>query len=239
MKRTQIYIDEHQDRELARRAKATGVTKSELIRRAIENLFAATDDEALRLARFRRAVTEAAGVAPLLAPGEVYVDGVALSTLNEAQLSDLRLNKIGFVFQAYNLIPVLSARENVEFIMQLQGVSANERNERAVRMLDSLGIGELANRRPGELSGGQQQRVAVARAIVTNPVLLLADEPSANLDSTTTEELLGLLTRINREHGVTILTATHDPVVMSYAGRHVQLRDGRIVSDEKAGSVAA
>ena len=171
--------------------------------------------------------------------GEVYVDGVALSTLNEAQLSDLRLNKIGFVFQAYNLIPVLSARENVEFIMQLQGVSANERSERAVRMLDSLGIGDLANRRPGELSGGQQQRVAVARAIVTNPVLLLADEPSANLDSTTTEELLGLLTRINREHGVTILTATHDPVVMSYAGRHVQLRDGRIVSDEKADSVAA
>ena len=171
--------------------------------------------------------------------GEVFVDDVGLSTLNEAQLSDLRLNKIGFVFQAYNLIPVLSARENVEFIMQLQGVSANERNERAVRMLDSLGIGELANRRPGELSGGQQQRVAVARAIVTNPVLLLADEPSANLDSTTTEELLGLLTRINQEHGVTILTATHDPVVMSYAGRHVQLRDGRIVSDEKAGSVAA
>jgi putative ABC transport system ATP-binding protein len=171
--------------------------------------------------------------------GEVYVDGVALSTLNEAHLSDLRLNKIGFVFQAYNLIPVLSARENVEFIMQLQGVSANERSERAVAMLDSLGIGDLANRRPGELSGGQQQRVAVARAIVTNPVLLLADEPSANLDSTTTEELLGLLTEINRKHGVTILTATHDPVVMGYAGRHVQLKDGRIVSDEKADSAAA
>ena len=171
--------------------------------------------------------------------GEVRVDGVSLSTLNEARLSDLRLNKIGFVFQAYNLIPVLSARENVEFIMQLQGVSAGERGERAVAMLDSLGIGDLANRRPGELSGGQQQRVAVARAIVTNPVLLLADEPSANLDSKTTEELLGLLTRINREHGVTILTATHDPVVMSYALRHVQLHDGRIVSDEKADSVAA
>ncbi len=123
--------------------------------------------------------------------------------------------------------------------MQLQGVSANERSERAVAMLDSLGIGELANRRPGELSGGQQQRVAVARAIVTNPVLLLADEPSANLDSTTTEELVGLLTEINRKHGVTILTATHDPVVMGYAGRHVQLKDGRIVSDEKADSAAA
>jgi len=171
--------------------------------------------------------------------GEVRVDGVALSTLNEAELSDLRLNKIGFVFQAYNLIPVLSARENVEFIMQLQGVSVTERRERAAEMLDSLGIGDLAERRPGELSGGQQQRVAVARAIVTHPVLLLADEPSANLDSKTTEELLQLLTRINREHGVTILTATHDPVVMSYASRHVELRDGRIVSDEKADSVAA
>ncbi len=171
--------------------------------------------------------------------GEVYVDGVPLSTLTEAHLSELRVNKNGFVFQAYNLIPVLSARENVEFIMQLQGVSANERSERAVAMLDSLGIGELANRRPGELSGGQQQRVAVARAIVTNPVLLLADEPSANLDSTTTEELVGLLTEINRKHGVTILTATHDPVVMGYAGRHVQLKDGRIVSDEKADSAAA
>ncbi len=171
--------------------------------------------------------------------GDVSIDGVALSTLNEAGLSDLRLNKIGFVFQAYNLIPVLSARENVEFIMQLQGVSASERRERAATMLDSLGIGDLAKRRPGELSGGQQQRVAVARAIVTHPVLLLADEPSANLDSKTTEELLELLTRINREHGVTILTATHDPVVMSYASRHVQLRDGRIVSDEKADSVAA
>ena len=171
--------------------------------------------------------------------GEVRIDGVALSTLNESGLSDLRLNKIGFVFQAYNLIPVLSARENVEFIMQLQGVSASARRERAVAMLDSLGIGDLAERRPGELSGGQQQRVAVARAIVTHPVLLLADEPSANLDSKTTEELLDLLTRINREHGVTILTATHDPVVMSYALRHVQLRDGRIVSDEKADSAAA
>jgi len=171
--------------------------------------------------------------------GDVCIDGVALSTLNEAGLSDLRLNKIGFVFQAYNLIPVLSARENVEFIMQLQGVSARKRRERAVAMLDSLGIGDLAERRPGELSGGQQQRVAVARAIVTHPVLLLADEPSANLDSKTTAELLELLTRINREHGVTILTATHDPVVMGYALRHVQLRDGRIVSDEKADSVAA
>jgi putative ABC transport system ATP-binding protein len=164
--------------------------------------------------------------------GEVIVDGVALNGLNEAQLADLRLTKIGFVFQAYNLIPVLSARENVEFIMQLQGVAARERRIRALAILDSLGIADLANRRPGELSGGQQQRVAVARAVVTEPKLLLADEPSANLDSTTTENLLELLRRINVERGVTIVTATHDPIVMRYARRRVRLKDGRIVADE-------
>ncbi len=127
------------------------------------------------------------------------------------------LTKIGFVFQAYNLIPVLSARENVEFIMQLQGVPAAERRERALEILASLGMAELSNRRPGEMSGGQQQRVAVARAIVTRPALLLADEPSANLDSETTKGLLELLKRINVERHVTIVTATHDPMVMSYA----------------------
>ncbi len=170
--------------------------------------------------------------------GSVRVGGADLGALNETELSDLRLHKIGFVFQAYNLIPVLSARENVEFIMQLQGVPAAQRRERAVAMLDSLGIGDLAERRPGELSGGQQQRVAVARAIVTHPLLLLADEPSANLDSKTTEDLLDLLVRINAEHGVTIVTATHDPMVMSYASRRLQLKDGLIVSDEKTGSSA-
>ncbi len=164
--------------------------------------------------------------------GEVIVDGVALGGLDEAQRSDLRLTKIGFVFQAYNLIPVLSARENVEFIMQLQGVAARERHARALEMLESLGIADLANRRPGELSGGQQQRVAVARAIVTRPALLLADEPSANLDSKTTEALLELLRSINVERGVTIVTATHDPIVMRYARRSVQMKDGRIVADE-------
>ena len=166
--------------------------------------------------------------------GEVAVAGVALQTLNEAQLADLRLHKIGFVFQSYNLVPVLSALENVEFILQLQGVPAAARRERALAALASLGIGELAQRRPGELSSGQQQRVAIARAIVTNPVLLLADEPSANLDSATTEELLQLLRRLNDERGLTILTATHDPLVMGYAKRHVQLRDGAIVEDVAA-----
>ena len=164
--------------------------------------------------------------------GEVIVDGVALGGLDEAERSDLRLTKIGFVFQAYNLIPVLSARENVEFIMQLQGVAARERHARALEMLESLGIADLANRRPGELSGGQQQRVAVARAIVTRPALLLADEPSANLDSKTTQTLLELLRSINVERGVTIVTATHDPIVMRYARRSVQMQDGRIVADE-------
>jgi len=163
--------------------------------------------------------------------GSVYVDGVALNDLSESALSDLRLKKMGFVFQAYNLIPVLSARENVEFIMQLQGVGAAERRSRAEALLEALGLEGMADRRPGEMSGGQQQRVAVARAIVTHPVLLLADEPSANLDSTTTEELLKLLQRLNEEQGVTIVTATHDPLVMSFAKRQVRLRDGEIIED--------
>jgi len=164
--------------------------------------------------------------------GTVTVGGVDLGALNETELSDLRLGQIGFVFQAYNLIPVLSARENVEFIMQLQGIAAAERRQRAVAMLDSLGVGALSERRPGELSGGQQQRVAVARAIVTHPLLLLADEPSANLDSKTTAELLELLVSINQEHDMTIVTATHDPAVMAYASRRIQLQDGLIVADD-------
>ena len=163
--------------------------------------------------------------------GTVEVDGVLLNDLSESALSDLRLDKMGFVFQAYNLIPVLSALENVEFIMQLQGVAAAERHSRSAAMLEELGLTGMADRRPGEMSGGQQQRVAVARAVVTHPVLLLADEPSANLDSKTTEELLKLLQRLNEEHGVTIVTATHDPLVMSYAKRQVRLRDGEIIED--------
>jgi putative ABC transport system ATP-binding protein len=163
--------------------------------------------------------------------GSVSVGGVDLGGLSEAALADLRLQRMGFVFQAYNLIPVLSARENVEFVMQLQNVPAVERRRRAVAMLQALGLGELADRRPDELSGGQQQRVAVARAIVTHPLLLLADEPSANLDSATTEALLELLRRLNQEQGVTIVTATHDPLVMRYARRQVRLRDGLIVHD--------
>ena len=163
--------------------------------------------------------------------GSVQVDGVELDDLSPAALSALRLEKIGFVFQAYNLLPVLTAQENVEFILQLQGIDKQQRRERAAQALDNLGLGELGERRPGELSGGQQQRVAIARAIVTRPVLLVADEPTANLDSAKTEELLVLMARLNSEQGMTIVTATHDPMVMSHAERQVHLSDGRIDRD--------
>lgn len=166
--------------------------------------------------------------------GTVRIEGVSLADLDRGERADLRLRRIGFVFQSYNLVPVLSARENVEFIMQLQGVRAAERRERSLAVLEELGLAGLAERRPGEMSGGQQQRVAVARALVTRPVLLLADEPSANLDSATTTELLELLARLNREHGMTIVTATHDPTVMGYARRRVHMVDGRIERDEAA-----
>jgi putative ABC transport system ATP-binding protein len=151
--------------------------------------------------------------------------------LNSAELAELRLHKIGFVFQAYNLIPVLSAQENVEFMLQLQGVASQQRRERATEALASLGLGDLAHRRPGELSGGQQQRVAIARAIVTKPVLLLADEPTANLDSKTTSELLEVLQQLNQQQGMTIVTATHDPIVMGFTSRQVAMLDGEIHQD--------
>jgi putative ABC transport system ATP-binding protein len=163
--------------------------------------------------------------------GRVTVGGICLNDLSESALSDMRLHKMGFVFQAYNLIPVLTARENVEFTMQLQGVERSERHRRAEQMMAELDIDGLEHRRPGELSGGQQQRVAIARALVTRPVLLLADEPSANLDSATTEDLLRLLRRLNDDDGITILTATHDPLVMGFAKRNITLRDGEIVGD--------
>ena len=164
--------------------------------------------------------------------GIIELDGEELAPLSEGDLAALRLRKIGFVFQAYNLVPVLSALENVEFILQLQGVGSAERKERAEEALKSLGLSELQDRRPGEMSGGQQQRVAIARAIVTNPVLLLADEPSANLDSETTKELMELLRNLNETQGMTIITATHDPMVMGYAKRQVHLRDGTVERDE-------
>ncbi len=164
--------------------------------------------------------------------GTVQVAGRDLGRMAKGQLADFRLHNIGFVFQAYNLIPVLSALENVEFVMLLQGVDAATRRRRAQAVLDEMGIGELAHRRPNELSGGQQQRVAVARAIVAEPKLVLADEPTANLDSKTGEHLLELMRQMNERKGVTFIFSTHDQMVMEHSRRLVQLHDGQIVSDE-------
>ncbi len=163
--------------------------------------------------------------------GEVSVDGRRLDTMSKSELAEMRLHHIGFVFQAYNLIPVLSARENVEFVMQLQGLSAKTRKEKSRAILQEVGLEGLEDRRPGELSGGQQQRVAVARAIVSEPSLVLADEPTANLDSKNAELLMGLLRHMNEEHHVTFIFSTHDRLVMDHSKRLIGLRDGRIVSD--------
>jgi putative ABC transport system ATP-binding protein len=163
--------------------------------------------------------------------GEVYVDEQRIDNLSKGDLADLRLRKIGFVFQAYNLIPVLSAEENVEFVMQIQGVAASERNEKAKAILKEVGLEGLENRRPAEMSGGQQQRVAVARAVASRPALILADEPTANLDSKTSDELMELFTELNESHGSTFIIASHDQRVMNYAKRLIRMLDGRIVED--------
>jgi putative ABC transport system ATP-binding protein len=165
--------------------------------------------------------------------GEVLLDGEPLAALSDAELSALRLHKLGFVFQAYNLIPVLSARENVEFVMELQRVPAAERRERARALLAEVGLAELGDKRPLEMSGGQQQRVAVARAIASRPRVVLADEPTANLDSKTAGRLLELMEELNAEHRVTFLFSTHDPLVIGKARRTVRLHDGRVVADER------
>ncbi len=167
--------------------------------------------------------------------GTVVLDGTPLKGMTQAQLSELRLHKVGFVFQSFNLIPVLSALENVEFVMLLQGVPASERMARARGILDEVGLAGMHNRRPAELSGGQQQRVAVARAIVANPSIILADEPTANLDSQTGKRLLEMMREMNVRKGVTFVFSTHDHVVMEYAKRLVRLQDGKIVDDQKKG----
>ncbi|NOY69724.1 MAG: ABC transporter ATP-binding protein [Deltaproteobacteria bacterium] len=164
--------------------------------------------------------------------GTVRVDGEKFETLTPSRLAELRLFKIGFVFQAYNLIPVLSAAENVEFVMLLQGIPKKERLRKAHAILDDVGLSGKYNRRPAELSGGQQQRVAVARAIVSNPSIVLADEPTANLDSKTGQGLLELMKTMNKEKKVTFVFSTHDKMVMDYAGRLVRLRDGSIFDDQ-------
>jgi len=164
--------------------------------------------------------------------GEISINGERVDLLGKAALSDLRLHSIGFVFQAYNLIPVLSARENVEFVMQVQGVSAAERKIRSSRILQEVGLEGMEDRRPAQLSGGQQQRVAVARAIVSQPKLVLADEPTANLDSKSMERLMTIFRELNHAHKVTFLIATHDQRVMEWADRRISMEDGRVIRDE-------
>jgi putative ABC transport system ATP-binding protein len=163
--------------------------------------------------------------------GNVIVDNVDISTYKPDELVNFRLHHIGFVFQAYNLIPVFTAKENVEFIMLLQKISKEERGSRAVDLLNQVGLGERINARPSELSGGQQQRVAVARALASKPSFVLADEPTANLDSQTAESLLDLMEELNEKNNMTFVFSTHDPRVIARAHRVVTLEDGRIKND--------
>lgn len=165
--------------------------------------------------------------------GAVYFDGQDIGTKSKTELSALRLSKIGFVFQAYNLIPVLTALENIEFTMMLQQVPEKERRQRAFAVMEELGIAELAHKRPNEMSGGQQQRVAVARAIVTNPTVILADEPTANLDSATGGALLDLMERMNKEKNITFIFSSHDPQVIQRGRRLLLMHDGLIASEKQ------
>jgi len=164
--------------------------------------------------------------------GEIRMGHIRIDQLDRGSLADMRLHHIGFVFQAYNLIPVLSAQENVEFVMQVQGVAAEKRAHKAADILKEVGLEGMEDRRPAQLSGGQQQRVAVARAIVSHPDLVLADEPTANLDSVAATHLMGLFSELNEHHRITFVIATHDKRVMSYARRLIRMQDGKIISDE-------
>ncbi|MBE0674201.1 MAG: ABC transporter ATP-binding protein [Bacteroidales bacterium] len=163
--------------------------------------------------------------------GEINIDGTDIATLTPSKLIDFRLRNIGFVFQAYNLIPVLTARENVEFIMELQGRPRDERRRRAMELLDAVGLGDRAGSRPSKMSGGQQQRVAVARALASKPKFVLADEPTANLDSKSTETLLDIMEKLNRDEEVTFIFSTHDQRVVNKARRVITIEDGHVVSD--------
>ena len=164
--------------------------------------------------------------------GSLYVDGKDISQLKEREMTAFRLHHIGFVFQAYNLIPVLTAKENVAFVMELQGRSRSEINRRATELLEAVGLGDRMDSRPAKLSGGMQQRVAVARALASTPKFVLADEPTANLDSKSAANLLDIMERLNRQEGVTFIFSTHDPRIMAKARRIVTLEDGRVASDE-------
>ncbi|MDB2443052.1 ABC transporter ATP-binding protein [Flavobacteriales bacterium] len=166
--------------------------------------------------------------------GSVEISGTNISSLSENELIDFRLQNIGFVFQAYNLIPVLTAKENVAFIMLLQGVSEKERQLRSEALLKEVGLEDKLDVRPNQLSGGQQQRVAVARALASKPSFILADEPTANLDSSSTTNLLNIMAEMNEKENVTFLFSTHDQRVIDRAKRIITIEDGKIISDERA-----
>jgi len=164
--------------------------------------------------------------------GEVHINGTNITGLSSRKLIDFRLHNIGFVFQSFNLIPVLTAGENVEFILQLQGVGKKERQQRANELLDAVGLADKIDNRPGDLSGGQQQRIAVARALASKPRFILADEPTANLDSKSTAELLDIMEKMNRQFNTTFLFSTHDSRVMERARRIITIEDGKVAKDE-------
>ena len=163
--------------------------------------------------------------------GEVWLDGQEVGQADAKLLSKVRLNKIGFIFQAFNLIPVLTAAENAEFTLMLMGIEKRQRRQRIVELFAELGLQGLEDRKPNDLSGGQQQRVAIARAMAAKPAVILADEPTASLDSQTSEDLLALMKQLNQEQGATFIFSSHDPLVISHARRVVSLRDGRLESD--------
>lgn len=163
--------------------------------------------------------------------GEITVGGLRVDQMTKGERANMRLNNIGFVFQAYNLVPVLTAQENIEFVMQIQGVPTSERHRLSKQILARVGLSGLEHRRPNQLSGGQQQRVAVARAIVTKPTLVLADEPTANLDSSNAVQLIELFLELNKELDITFVIATHDQRVMTYCSRLITMVDGKIVED--------
>ena len=164
--------------------------------------------------------------------GEIYINGTNIGKLKSSKLIDFRLYNIGFVFQAYNLIPVLNAGENVEFIMHLQGKPKKEREKRTKELLDAVGLSDRINSRPSKLSGGQQQRIAVARALASKPRFILADEPTANLDTVSAENLLDIMEKLNKEEQITFIFSTHDARVVKKARRVITLEDGKVISDE-------
>jgi len=163
--------------------------------------------------------------------GSIIIDNTDITTLKPSKLIDFRMRNIGFVFQAYNLLPVLTARENTEFVMFLQGVPAKERHARSSELLRAVGLADRMDSRPAKLSGGQQQRVAVARALASKPTFVLADEPTANLDSKSAETLIDIMQKLNHENGITFIFSTHDQRVVNKAHRVIVLEDGKVVKD--------